>query len=78
MARTCGTASTYNAGCRCDDCRRASREARRRIRRAKPVPIGTRVMVDGRTYGPWRCPYCGETFARPGTHPVNCLTPGLR
>jgi len=32
MARTHGTRSTYNAGCRCDNCRVASRAARARQR----------------------------------------------
>jgi hypothetical protein len=32
MARTHGTRSSYNAGCRCDDCREASRLARARQR----------------------------------------------
>ena len=32
MARTHGTRSAYNAGCRCDDCREASRVARARQR----------------------------------------------
>ena len=34
MARTHGTRSAYNAGCRCDSCREASRLARARQREA--------------------------------------------
>lgn len=30
--RTCGKIATYNAGCRCEDCRRAAAEARARLR----------------------------------------------
>jgi hypothetical protein len=34
MPRTCGTRSAYNAGCRCDECKEASRSARARQRSA--------------------------------------------
>jgi WhiB family redox-sensing transcriptional regulator len=30
--RTCGHIATYQSGCHCDDCRRAAREARSRMR----------------------------------------------
>jgi hypothetical protein len=33
--RTHGTPSAYNAGCRCEDCKRATRDASRRYRAAK-------------------------------------------
>jgi len=35
MARTHGTRSAYNAGCRCDDCRETARAARARQRAAQ-------------------------------------------
>lgn len=31
--RTCGLVSTYNRGCRCDECREAARLHRRKYRR---------------------------------------------
>src|SRR5271165_5489416 len=43
MARTHGTRSSYNAGCRCDACREAARLARARQREASRY--GTRSAV---------------------------------
>ena len=43
MARTHGTRSAYNAGCRCGACREASRLARARQRGAKRCQTGSPV-----------------------------------
>ncbi len=43
MARTHGTRSAYNAGCRCDACREASRLARARQREAERCQFGSPV-----------------------------------
>jgi len=47
MARTHGTRSAYNAGCRCDDCREATRVARARQRAAQSW--GPSALVPGNT-----------------------------
>ncbi len=46
MARTHGTRSAYNAGCRCDACREASRLARARQREAERCQLGLLVNED--------------------------------
>ena len=43
MARTHGTRSAYNAGCRCDACREASRLARARQREAERCQLQSPV-----------------------------------
>jgi hypothetical protein len=46
MARTHGTRSAYNAGCRCDACREASRLARARQRSAQRSQMASPVYQD--------------------------------
>jgi hypothetical protein len=57
MARTHGTRSAYNAGCRCEACRGASRLARARQREAERYQLGPPIdekavaSFDGRAVG---------------------------
>ena len=46
MARTHGTRSAYNAGCRCEACREASQLARARQREAERCQLGSPVNED--------------------------------
>jgi len=62
MARTHGTRSAYNAGCRCDNCREASRAARAR----------QRAVSEGRTGQPWSAQ--GEPSSRPEMAGVGLAT----
>jgi hypothetical protein len=51
MARTHGTRSAYNAGCRCDLCREAARQARARQREAARTTGTTYTFEEGATAG---------------------------
>lgn len=44
--KTCGRISTYQAGCRCDDCRRIANEKRTAARRRARAVSPTRPLVD--------------------------------
>ncbi len=44
-----GTRTKYDLGCRCDDCRRAAREARYRYRRAEGDPLYRPVLTESPT-----------------------------
>lgn len=57
--RTHGLIATYNCGCRCDECRQASRETRARYR-------VTTFQREKRM-----CPFCDHWFA-PSNHENIC------
>lgn len=65
MARTHGLVSCYQAGCRCDDCRRAARLYRQKYR-----PPSMRGTV--RHHEPRLCVFCGVTFYRLHDHERLC------
>lgn len=63
MTATHGTKSSYNAGCRCDDCRianRASIVAWQQAIRAKPVPGHVHGSLNGYTNYGCRCEPCAD------------------
>lgn len=61
--KTHGTPSCYNAGCRCDDCRKTNRERSRRQRAARNPADAPHGTAGGYTNYGCRCEPCRRAHA---------------
>lgn len=75
MTRTHGTRSTYNAGCRCDDCTEATRVYANAMRVGRALDPDDPRHGTANGYGNWncRCLECCQAYA-----PINAANRARR